>query len=151
MPASDGGDDGVGIGGPGEGLGCVFVLAHEAVDGGLEVDDGVEDAALEPSPGELGEEAFDSIELGAGGRCEVEGPARMPVEPGTDLRMLVCCVIVEDGVDAFVRRDGGLDGVEEADELLVAVTLHLGDDYRSIEDIHRRTQKRRGGKESVRP
>src|SRR3546814_10860201 len=68
MPASDGGDDGVGIGGPGEGLGFGVVLAHEAVDGGLEVDDGVEDAALEPSPGELGEEAFDSIEPGAGGR-----------------------------------------------------------------------------------
>src|SRR3546814_16214589 len=107
MPASDGGDDGVGIGGPGEGLGFGVVLAHEAVDGGLEVDDGVEDAALEPSPGELGEEASDSIELGAGGRCEVEGPARMPVEPGPELRSLVCCVIFGDVVDAFVRRAGG--------------------------------------------
>jgi hypothetical protein len=38
-----------------KGLGSGVVLAHEAVDGGLEVDDGVEDAALEPSPGEFGE------------------------------------------------------------------------------------------------
>src|SRR3546814_15561580 len=66
----------------------------------------------------------------------------MPVEPGTDLRMLVCCVIVEDGVDAFVRRDGGLDGVEEADELLVAVPLHVAADDRYIEDIQRCEQRR---------
>ena len=77
MPVPDGGNDCVGIGGPGEGLGFNVVLAHEAVDRGLEVDDGVEDAALEPSPGEFREEAFDGIEPGTGCRHEVEGPARM--------------------------------------------------------------------------
>lgn len=46
MPSPDGGDDGVGVGGPGEGLGLDVVLAHEAVDGGLKVDDGVKDATL---------------------------------------------------------------------------------------------------------
>jgi hypothetical protein len=37
VPAFDGGDDLVGIGGPGEGLGLLVVLSKEAVDGGLEV------------------------------------------------------------------------------------------------------------------
>jgi len=40
VPALDGGDDFVGIGGPGEGLWLLVVLGEETVDGGLE--DGVE-------------------------------------------------------------------------------------------------------------
>ena len=36
--------------------------AGEAVDGGLEIDNGVEDAAFEPSFGELGKDALDRVE-----------------------------------------------------------------------------------------
>ena len=61
-PAVDGGDDLVGIGGPDEGLGVMIGLVEVAVDGGLEVDDGAEDAALQSAPGELCEEALDGIE-----------------------------------------------------------------------------------------
>ena len=50
MPALDGSDDFVRVGGPCEWLGLLIVLGEEAVDRGLEVDDGVEDAALEASP-----------------------------------------------------------------------------------------------------
>ena len=49
MPASDGGDDFVGIGSPDEGPGLLIVLVDEAVDGGLKVDHGVEHAILQPS------------------------------------------------------------------------------------------------------
>ena len=56
------------------------MLCEETVDGGLEVDDGAEDATLQPSLGELGEEALHGIEPGAGGGREVEGEARMAVE-----------------------------------------------------------------------
>ena len=125
VPSPDGCDDGVGIGGPGEGAGFCVVLVDEAVDGGLEVDDGVEDAAPEPPLGELGEEAFDGIQPGAGCRHEVEGPAGMAVEPCADLRVLVGGVVVEDGVDVAVGRHRALDGVEEADELLVAMPGHV--------------------------
>ena len=52
VPASDGGNDPVGIGGPDEGLGVMVGLVEVAVDGGLEVDDGAEDAALEASLGQ---------------------------------------------------------------------------------------------------
>src|SRR5664279_4551389 len=60
-------------------------------------------------------------------RCwrEVEGPAGMPGQPLAYLRMLVGCVVVDDGVDFLSRRHLRLDGVEEADELLVPVALHL--------------------------
>ena len=74
-------------------------LGEEAVDGGLQIDDGSEDAALEAALGELGEEALDGIEPGCRGRGEVEGPARMPGEPLAHLGMLVGCVVVDDGVD----------------------------------------------------
>lgn len=48
MPTFDGCDNLVGIGGPPEGLGFMLVvLGEEAIDGGLEVDDGMEDAALQ--------------------------------------------------------------------------------------------------------
>ena len=82
MPASDGGDDFVGIGGPCEGFGLGVVLVEEAVDGGLKVGDGAEDAALQAPLGQDGEEALDGVEPGARGRREVEGPALMAREPG---------------------------------------------------------------------
>ena len=59
---------------------------------------------------------------------EVEGPAGMPGQPLAHLRVLVSCVFVNDGVDLLSRRHLRLDGVEEADELLVPVTLHIAAD-----------------------
>ncbi len=47
VPPSDSGDDFVGILCPDEGLRIVVGVFEEAVDGGLEIDDRVEDAALE--------------------------------------------------------------------------------------------------------
>jgi hypothetical protein len=41
-----GGDDFVRVGGPDEGFGCPVVLGEKAVDGGLEVDNALEDASL---------------------------------------------------------------------------------------------------------
>jgi hypothetical protein len=49
LPASDGGDGFVGIGGPGKGLWRLVGLGEEAMDGGLQIDDRSEDAALEAS------------------------------------------------------------------------------------------------------
>ena len=96
VPAPDGGDDLVGIGGPGKRLQAIFVvLGDEAVDGGLQLDDGVEDAAFQASFGELGEEALDGVEPGAGRGHGVKGKAFMPAEPSADLGMLVSRVIVE--------------------------------------------------------
>lgn len=89
MPASDSGDDAVRIGGPDEGLRVGVVVGDEEVDGGLEIDHRAEDAALQPASGEPGEEALDGVEPRARGRDEVEGEARVAVEPAPDLRVLM--------------------------------------------------------------
>ena len=62
MPAFDGGDDVFGIGLPDERRGALVVLLDEVVDGGLQGDHGMEDAALELSAAQLGEEALDRVE-----------------------------------------------------------------------------------------
>jgi hypothetical protein len=53
MPTIGGGDDFVWIGGPDEGLWLLVVVGDEAIDGGLEIDDAFEDAALEAPLGEM--------------------------------------------------------------------------------------------------
>jgi hypothetical protein len=62
VPASDGSDDFVGVGGPHEGSRVIVGFPEEAVDGGLEIDDRAEDAAFEAALAELGEEALDGVE-----------------------------------------------------------------------------------------
>lgn len=62
LPTLDSSEDAVAICGPDEGLRVGVGFLDEAVDGGLEVDDGAEHTALETPPRELGEEALDSVE-----------------------------------------------------------------------------------------
>lgn len=81
MPAPDGGDDYVWIGGPGEGLRCAIMLVEKAVDGGLKVGDRAEHAAFQSPFRQLGEKALDGVEPGAGGRREVQGEAFVAGEP----------------------------------------------------------------------
>jgi hypothetical protein len=126
-PAIDGGDDFVGIGRPDEGLWFIVRLGQEAVDGGLEVNDRLKDAALQAAAGELGEVAFDGIQPGGGCRGEVEGKARMALEPSADLCVLVGRVVVEDDVNQLSGREFGLDGIEKADEFLIPVPLACSD------------------------
>ena len=55
----------------------------------------------------------------------------MAVEPLVDLWMLVRCVVVEDHINRLARRSLRLDGVEEADELLMPMPLHVATDVRA--------------------
>jgi hypothetical protein len=57
--------------------------------------------------------------------------------------VLVRGVVVEDGVDLLPAGTARLDGVEEADELLVAVPLHVAADDGAVEHVQRGEQ--RGG------
>jgi hypothetical protein len=106
-----------------------------AVDGGLQIDDGAEDPSSQALAGQSGEEIFDGVEPGAGGRGEMEGPARMADEPGLDLGVLVGCVIVDNGVDQLASRDRAFDGVEEADELLMGMLLHAATEHHAVEHV----------------
>jgi hypothetical protein len=80
VPMIDFFDDAIGVGGPAEGFGFAVVLAEIAVDRRLEIDQRMEDAALEPPAGKRGKKALDRIRPGA--RGEVKRPPRMPGEPG---------------------------------------------------------------------
>ena len=93
------------------------------------VDDGVEAAATDALAGESGEERLYRIQPGAGCWSEVEGPARMARQPSLHLGMLVCGVVVDDGLDHLAGGHVALDGVEEADELGVPMTLHAAADH----------------------
>ena len=64
-----------------------------------------------------------SQELEVGTKWKVKRRWRPSQAP--HLGMLVGGVVVEDHMDALADWDLGLDGVEEADEHLVAVALHV--------------------------
>src|ERR1022692_891536 len=121
----------------------IVCLCDEAVDCDLEIEDGSEHTTLEAPAREFGEKALDGVEPGCRGWGEVEGPPGMPGQPLAHLRMLVGCVVVDDGVDRLSRRHLRLDGVEEADELLVPMALHIATDDGAVEDIEGREQCRR--------
>ena len=142
-PALDGGDDTIGVSGPDEGLWFGIGFGEEAVDGGLKIDNRVEHAAFEPPPRQPGEQSLDGIEPGARFRGEVEDEARMPRQPSPHLGVLVGGVVVEDDMDDFADRDLRLDGVEKADELLMAVALHTAADHLALEHIESGEQRGR--------
>ena len=117
------------------------MLLEEAVDGGLKINDRVEDAALQPPLGELGEEALDGVEPGAevGVKWKVKrcGGRAIGAPWGACGR--------RNCRGSHGRPSGGnlgLDGVEEADELLMPVALHVPADHRAVEDVERREQRR---------
>ena len=66
----------------------------------------------------------------------------MPCEPLAHLRMLMGCVVVDDGwiASAWHLR---FDGIEEADELLMPVVLHVAADDGAVEDIESGEQRGR--------
>ncbi len=61
----------------------------------------------------------------------------MAAEPLDDLGVLVGGVVVDDGVHQLAGWRPGLDDVEEADELLVAVTLHAAADDVAVHHVER--------------
>ena len=73
----------------------------------------------------------------------MERPAQMIGQPFEDVGLFVSGVVVDDGVDDFSGRDGPLDGVEEANELLVAMPFHAASDHGSVEDVERGEQSGR--------
>jgi len=137
------GENGVGGFGPDEGFRRVDVLPEVPLDGVLEVGNGLERAAPDAASGDDREEAFDSVEPGGRGRREVEDPARMIGESGEDTGMLVGGTIVGDGIEDLPGRNGALHGIEEFDEVLMAVPRHAAPDHGALEDVEGGEQ--RGG------
>jgi hypothetical protein len=63
----------------------------------------------------------------------------MSAQPFDHLGVLVGGVVVDDGVNRLASRDLALDGVEEADELLMSVALRAAADDITHEDGRHRT------------
>jgi hypothetical protein len=133
VPSFDSGDDFVWIGGPSEGLGLLIVLFEEAVDRGLEIGDRSEHAAFQSPLCQGREKTLDGVEPRCRSGREVKGPAGMAGEPLADLRMFMGGVIVDDRLDRLSRWSPLLDGVEEANELLMAMALHVAADHCAVE------------------
>ena len=143
MPTVDGSDDVIRICGPDEWLGFLVVLVDEAVDGCLKIDDRMEHPPFETPLGELGEEALDGVEPGCRCRREVEDPAGMTGEPLADLFMLVGAVVVEDDMDHLAGGDVAFDHVQEAQEFLMPMALHVAADDGAVEHVEGGKQGRR--------
>ena len=71
----------------------------------------------------------------------MESPARMTRQPAPHLGRFVGGIVVENGVDEFAGRGFGLQGVEEANELLMAIALHVLAEHRSFEHVERGKQR----------
>jgi hypothetical protein len=79
----------------------------------------------------------------AGVGVKLEDEAGVPAEPPHHLGVLVGGVVVEDDVDHLACGHLGLDGVEDADELLVLVALYAAADDRAFRHVE-------GGDQGVR-
>ena len=143
MPSFDGGDDFLWFGGPGKGLRLLVVLFEEAIDGGLEIGDGSEHASFQSPLREYCEKSLDGVEPGRRSWGEVESPAGVAIKPLAYLGMFVRRIIIDDGMDRLSCRNLLLDGVEEADEFLMTMTLHVATDHRTVEHVERGEQRRR--------
>src|SRR6476659_6403948 len=67
----------------------------------------------------------------------------MPGQPFLHAGMFVGRIVVDNGMERLSRRDLRLDSVEEADELLVPVALHVAADDSAVEDVEGGEQRRR--------
>src|SRR5215475_6980771 len=98
------GDNGIWLGGPDEGFGVLVSMFDPVCDSGLEVWHAGEGASADALSRDLGKQPFDEIEPGRGSRCEVQGEARVALEPALDWGRLVSGVVVDDQVQIEIRR-----------------------------------------------
>src|SRR5437764_1205746 len=117
-----------------------FGVGEEAVAGIFEFSEATAYAALETLLCELGKEALDGVEPGSGRRGEVEDKPLMFFEPLHDVGMLVGGIVVDDDMDRLFLGHSGLDDVQKADELLMAMALHTLANDLALKDIERREQ-----------
>ena len=77
----------------------------------------MENPAPKPLFGKIPEEAFDHVQPGCTGRCEVHMKARVALQPVDDFLMFVRGVVVANDMDLFVFRHGTFDLIEKPDPI----------------------------------
>jgi len=73
----------------------------------------------------------------------VPGLARVALQPVAHFRCLVCCVVIQDRMDDLAGGDITLQGIQEANELLMSVALNIAGEDRAGEDVESGEQRRR--------
>ena len=73
----------------------------------------------------------------------MKGEALVAIQPGANLGVFVGRIVVEDHVHGLPWWHLGLNGVQEPDELLVSVTLHVAPDHGAVQHVE--GCKQRGG------
>ena len=96
-----------------------------------------ERAALQSTTYQRSGEAFNGIEPGNGPRGVVEHPMGMARQPGPHLRVGAGAIVDGHDVDDLAGRHSGLDGVEEAQKLLVPVALRAAADQVLFQYVQR--------------
>jgi hypothetical protein len=106
-------------------------IIHGSYDAILEFLLGCDADVAQDRASKFGEEAFDEVELGAVGRSEGEFEAVRGLIGKPGLRFLgdVRGMIVEDQLDGGVGRIGGIDELEEFNELAAAVATEDNNVY----------------------
>jgi hypothetical protein len=82
---------------------CVFQVLHDVI---LQVGDAFEGASSNALSGDFGEEAFDYVEPGRRGRCEMQVEARMRLEPAFDGQGLKRGIVVDDEMQSQTGGGG---------------------------------------------
>ena len=72
----------------------------------------------------------------------MEYETRMTTEPGTNVRVLVGGIVIENDVDDLTDRNLRLDGVQKSNEFLMTMAMHVAADDRAIEDVESGEQRR---------
>ena len=110
------------------------MIVEIAIDGGLQVDDGVKASAPDAFSRQGGEEGFDCVKPRSGCRREVEPPAGMAHQPLLDLGMLVGGVVIDHSFDQFSGRHLTLDDLL-SDDMMRSVLRGAGyepDEFREM-------------------
>ena len=100
----------------------------------------MEDAALQTLLGQFRKVSLHRVKPRAGRGREVKEEPLVACQPRQNGWMLVSGVIVENDMDRLSSRKLGVDGVEEAYELLVAVALHAAADHLALQHVQRRKE-----------
>ena len=121
-----------------KGFGFALVWSRKRWMASLQFLERAKHAALKALFGELGKEALNGVEPGGRCRSEVEHEPGMVFDPFKNFGMLMSGIVIDDHMNRFHLGHPGIDDIEEADELLMAMTLHALAEDLALKDIERR-------------
>lgn len=136
-------DDSAGASRRVEGLGILVVKPNVILDGFDRVTNAAECPITNLLPCDFGKPAFDLVEPGRTGRCEVRVIARSCGQPVFHCGMLVGAIVIQDQMDLQIRLNGLVDPVEKSQKLLIPVPRQTFADHGPFEHIQRGKQRRR--------